>query len=326
MMNARYPSGETDATREGTAAHWVALEAPDTVKVGDVAPNGEIVTAEMIDGRALLRSVLPEGARIEERVGDTFGDCWGTPDAWAYDGVTLTLVSYKFGHTPVYASENWQEVVYLRWLMPVIGERFRVIVVQPRCYSKPLVDVWEGDVDELTPLWKRLEAAQDAARNPNPIATPGAHCLRYHCAGRHTCKALQESAYHSASIPMDGAVNELTPEALGRELTILTEAQDVLQARIDGVKAFIESLIGKGTPVTGWQMGRTRGAVKWARPVEEVIQIGDAMGVNLRKPQDVITPRQAKLPSALLEALSKEIPGSPVLQRVNLTEMQRRLK
>jgi len=324
MMNQRYPQGETDATREGTAAHWVALEAPDTVKVGDVAPNGEIVTQEMLDGRALLRSVLLKGAHIEKRVGDPESDTWGTPDAWLYDGGTRVLWSYKFGHAPVYAFENWQEVAYL-WLMSEVF-RFKIIVVQPRCYSKPPIDIWEGDLAELTPLWSRLEAAQDAARAPNPVATPGPHCLRRHCAGRHTCKALQESAYHSASIPMDNAVNELTPEALGRELTVLTEAQDLLQARIDGMKAYAEVLAGKGTQVAGWQMGRTRGATKWAVPVEDVIKWGDALGVNLRKPQDVVTPKQAKLPPDVMKALSKEIPGSPVLERVNLIDAQRRLK
>ena len=53
-MNAAYPQDDTPESLEGTAAHWVLANMLDercsTPKEGELAPNGIMVTGEMLDG------------------------------------------------------------------------------------------------------------------------------------------------------------------------------------------------------------------------------------------------------------------------------------
>src|SRR5579863_8252979 len=55
-MNARYPQLESAEAIEGSAAHFVAWEMlkNQTPAPGDKAPNGAVVTEEMIQGAELL--------------------------------------------------------------------------------------------------------------------------------------------------------------------------------------------------------------------------------------------------------------------------------
>ena len=55
-MNQAYPQPDTPETLEGNAAHWVAWEllAGRQVSEGTPAPNGSIVTDEMLEGAELL--------------------------------------------------------------------------------------------------------------------------------------------------------------------------------------------------------------------------------------------------------------------------------
>src|SRR3569832_347868 len=51
-MNSKYPRPDDDATLEGNAAHWVFVELffARVVSVGQVAPNGVVLTEEIIEG------------------------------------------------------------------------------------------------------------------------------------------------------------------------------------------------------------------------------------------------------------------------------------
>ena len=332
-MRKLYPQPETDETREGTAAHWVALEAPDSVAVGGTV-NGIPLTQDMIDGRDIVRAILPADlsrVRIEQRVGDPSSDNHGTPDWWWVDGDLLTVLDYKFGHGAVRAFENWQCIDYIRHILNdgVKFKRWKIIVVQPRCYTKAPVDTWEGKIGELTQYFVRITAAYMQARGVSAAAVPGAHCGDHYCPGRHACPALQKAAAVSVDTANAGRAEELTPAGVGTELKILTEAKAVLDARIDGLKECALNVINTGVTVPGWQMGRTRTRTVWGKTDAEVISMGAALGLSLSKPPAAVTPTQAVkagLPETMLETFAKELPGSPVLQEVNLNDIQRRLK
>lgn len=329
-MRVRFPQGDTEDTIQGTAAHWVALEAPNTVKVGDVAPNGVTVTQEMLDGRELMQSILPKSGElfIESRVGDPKSDNHGTPDAWWIRDGCCYLPDFKFGHKSVRAFGNWQCVEYLRHIHEDGHryDRFEIIVVQPRCYSKEPIERWNGTRMELLPYWQKLTTANATARGGFPTATPGAHCGDHYCPGRHACPALKESAFAASVTANTEAISEPSPETVGSELKVLVEAKAVLDARIDALKEYAMATIQGGKSIPGWQIGRTRPRTVWGVPEAEVAAYGDTLGIDLRKPVACITPTQAAklgLPKGLF---AKEIPGSPVLEQVNLNEIQRRLK
>jgi hypothetical protein len=48
-----------------------------------------------------------------------------------------------------------------------------------------------------------------------------------------------------------------------------------------------------GRDVPGWIQEPTYGRKKWIAPASDVAALGDMMGVDLRKPVDVVTPNQA---------------------------------
>jgi len=68
-MNQRYPQDDTPQTLEGDAAHWVSSEflyGRRAIVEGSKAPNGEIVTGEMLDGAELYADTVFEHMKGDE--------------------------------------------------------------------------------------------------------------------------------------------------------------------------------------------------------------------------------------------------------------------
>lgn len=154
VLEQRFPETETsEASAEGTGAHWVLAEALGgrTVQQGDTTPNGLIVTDEMIDGATmaaedvefilrcygrLLSDAIVETPLTIPRVHE---QCWGTPDVravavgpplgyppgvassvsnsvfelWSFPAIHLFVWDFKFGHEPVEVYENQQLIDYV---------------------------------------------------------------------------------------------------------------------------------------------------------------------------------------------------------------------
>ena len=137
-MNQAYPQPDTPESMEGNAAHWVFAEmlAGRIVCEGLIAPNGVVVTEEMIEGGELVvetvRARMPVERfgppRVEEAVAipSIHAQCWGTPDIWAFSASPLVLevVDYKFGHRFVDEYENDQGVAYITGIVDMLAEKF----------------------------------------------------------------------------------------------------------------------------------------------------------------------------------------------------------
>ena len=121
-MESRYSKPESEASIEGTVAHWVLAEAlmGKMPIVGTSHPFlNAVVTEEMIDGareaRWHLKDLLGEAELYIEKQypASLIHDmCGGTPDVWARIDKTLHIFDYKFGHGFIDAFENWQLLVY----------------------------------------------------------------------------------------------------------------------------------------------------------------------------------------------------------------------
>lgn len=306
-MEAQHPEDEeSEASREGTAAHW-ALEqllagvAPDKL-LGLAAPNAVPVRKDMIDGAQLLvddihATLRPVGAalRVEERVDAqslVHPDNWGTPDAYLLDRARriLHVWDFKFGHRYVDAWRNWQLIDYAACIMEsegLPGEladwSYTFTIAQPRNYApEGPIRYWECPGAELAALVAQLRAAAWAASEPTASCHTGEHCRD--CRAQWDCVANQrvggatiDMAYAAQSTGMDVA-------SLGLEGRQLRQAMQRLKARSEAVDARILGLIRSGQTVPhhalGWTKPRTiwREGVAWA-----VAAIGDMFGVNLRK-------------------------------------------
>lgn len=342
-MNQRYPQPETPESMEGTAGHWVFAQMLDGVQIteGMSAPNGVIITDEMVDAGELvvevIRSRLPVGLdlHIEEPVSAPIihSQCWGTPDIWFYNTATRTVhtFDFKYGHLFVDEYLNEQGVIYEQGIMNkikfAIGPgpvNFEFTIIQPRCFYKgSAVRTWKHTETDVLPLIAELQMSALAALGENPTATTNDECC--HCPGRHACAALQKSAYRAAELSTKSTPVDLPPEAASLELRILERALSRLEARVDGLRETVTAHARNGAAVPFHRVEQGSGRARWSLPPEQVIAMGDLMGVNLAK-VGVITPNQAiksGIDEAVIKAYSVTPMGTAKLVPVNPDDVSR---
>lgn len=323
LMESLYPeAGDKAASEEGTAAHWVFTQlwegwAPELL-LQDRAPNGVAVTRDMLDGaqllvddiRAVQREALgPVQPVIEQRVAIPRvhpSANWGTPDVrmWEPDpfagGVTLYLWDYKFGHKHVEVFENWQLLDYAAGILDerrdLTPDRITLVlrIVQPRSYHRdgPIRE-WRLPATALANYVFQLSMAADEATQPQPTCKPQPDACE-NCTARHACEALQRAAYRGMDLARQAQASDLTPAALGLEMRYLTEAADLMKARLTGLNAQADGLRTQGVAIPHWKAEATAAREKWTVSDREVIVAGQLLGVDLSKEPEALTPTQAR--------------------------------
>lgn len=346
-MNQAYPQADTPETLEGHAAHWVFAEmlAGRIVCEGQVAPNGVVVTEEMVEGAELVvdtvRARIPAGTvlHVEEPVaiGRIHAQCWGTPDIWAFYGVTLEVIDYKFGHRFVDEYENDQGIAYTAGIIDHLAElmqkgpglidqmiKVNFTVIQPRCFYKGApVRTWSVLASDLRAHINQLTNAAGVALAPNPPAVTNPECGD--CPGRHACPALQQAAYYDAEFAVRSSPVELPPAAASLELRMMERALERLQARVEGMREAVATYIRQGHSVPFHRAEQGYGRQQWTMPVDQVLAMGQLMGVDLSKP-GVKTPKQAQkagVDEAVIKAYSVTPLGSLKLVPDNPADARR---
>lgn len=322
-MAAAYPALEdTIEAREGSAAHHLlAMRLWGVVlELGDLAPNGEPITKEMVDCTTrmvadieALRLAYPDLEECTEEkvympsVHPRLN--WGTSDWFAISrkAKKIWLKDYKHGHSYVDAWENWQLSDYL---LGVINH-FQVndyekwtadlAIYQPRCYHDDgPVKTWELGGHRFKDLSAKLAAAAAEATSPNPRMHTGDHCT--YCEGNIHCPAFRRSVEKGIDLSMRGAPEEMGPEAKGTLRTMVHIALARLKGMATGQDADIEANIRAGTTIPGWELKPTQTRLAWTCSVGEVHYLGAMMGVPLTTTEDaggltvvsgVLTPKQA---------------------------------
>lgn len=312
-MRKLYPSQDDDeSAREGEAAHWVFAEAMHgrTVAEGQIAPNGVIVTEQMIDTADMSRAhlaALPldrSTIAIEQPVTipRVHARCFGTPDvrAWGkptFDGFYhLYIADLKYGHRYVDEYENWQLICYAAGLVPPSVDDRQVmchlIIIQPRAYGRGgMIREWVVTLSDLRGHINRLAMAAAEALGPAPRCVPNPGCLD--CSARHACPALQQDAYRSCAIVTKAEPLDLPPAAAGIEYTMLTDAAQRLAGRIKGLEEQLRHQITAGRTDTGYTLERTPGREAWLDS-NAAIECAKLFNLDIEKPRVAITPNQAR--------------------------------
>lgn len=336
-LQEQYPDLDDEEAREGEAAHWLAATCLTTLQldplelVGHTAPNGEIITLEIAQHTALYiqfvehicrANALFLALRIEQqiKIPDILPDAFGTPDACVFDlkNMILHIFDFKYGYGIYEAFENWQCIMYACGLLRELNDHpsgqftnwadtitVKIHIVQPRPYHvEGPARTWTVKAKNLLPYFKRL---YDAANEIIKKTKTGKHC-RY-CSARHVCPALAESAMICVD-QIAGSTPQVTSnEALSTEITILRAAIERAQWRLSAREAEAMAKIKAGQYVPGFIIEPGKGRRAWAKPVQEIIALGDACGIDLRKPPDVVTPLQAidkHLDEAIVNAMSEK--------------------
>lgn len=313
-MEERYPEDEdSEAARQGTAAHWYITETLQGREpaLGSLAPNGYPMDLEMVQcAESLLRDVRdtlaaagPENLlRIESRVTmakTVHPDNWGTPDIYLLDYTqkALHVWDYKYGHRYVDAFRNWQMLDYACGILETHGVsdwgqwRISITIAQPRNYAPegPMREWFLSGADLLACAAELATAAARASQPDAPLET-GPHCRD--CLAAHACPALQRAAMAAVDVSHKQGSIDMPASAVGLEMTILTASAARLKARLDALTEHAMGLVRKGHAVPHWTMGRTQPRTVWNEPVEAVVAMGQLFGVDLAKPE-AITPKQA---------------------------------
>lgn len=327
LMQQIYPeTDESPEAAEGTASHEIgstvicdaARGVSNTFKnfEGVTASNGVLYTEDMFDAAEMYANDVIDIMRTTGVFGGPhFGNeqrieakrineqSFGTIDQFMFAKATgdLYVWDYKFGYDVVEAFENWQLINYTAGILErlavngiedqYITVHFRI--VQPRAHHRdgPIRE-WKVNASDLRSYFNILEMNAAEALSEKAVARSGSHCK--HCTGRHACEAALKAGvklYEVATQPMP---LELSPEALGVQLAIVKRAAKQIEYLVSGFEEQAKGLIRSGVNVPGWITEQGVGREKWDKPVEEVIAMGDMMGYNLRKPEDVITPIQSK--------------------------------
>lgn len=328
---------DTRESIEGTAAHWVCSECLTTGEIaanylGQKDPAGTIVDDKMVEGaqvylddcRAQMQLFPSCMVAIEQRVGApnlVHPDNWGTTDFALVDMQSETIIvsDYKHGHGKVDAKGNLQLANYCAGIVETIGIRpefwhewavvFRV--VQPFCFQRSApVDVWQGNLTELVPLWDQLKAKAYEGKTACPMATPGAHC-RY-CPGRIECGSADQFTSHiidESSRQVD--LSTVESHELATMLDIMKSGETVLKSRLDAISDELKHRIGEGDMSSGKALHSVQGnRGYWNAPDKVIIALGTQFKVDLRSDK-ALTPAQSrgKIPADKKELWEKATAG-----------------
>lgn len=330
---------DSPAAMEGTAAHWVAAEMFEgrVIEVDSEAPNGVLVTNEMLDGAELMMDCLPlgDGVQVEQPVDCSVlhPDCHGTPDYWQFDRARLTLhvYDYKFGHRYVPAFENWQLISYAAGILAGLGItgvtddliKVHLHVVQPRNYHHSGQHrTWPVNAAMLRAYFNRIRTACEDASQPFARCTPNPECD--YCPGRRACEALQNSAMGAAELSAGNQAHDLTPAAAGAELRTIKRAIARLKARESGLEEQVFAIVSGGRKVRGWTLQGSTGRRKWTSPVSEILLLGEALQIDVSKP-GVVTPLQAikaGIPSEVVMGFSETSGGALKLVEEDTSQLR----
>lgn len=339
----QYPGEDTPQSLGGTAAHWVAGEVFEgrMPAVGSLAPNEVEVTDEMLDAAEMyvdeVRAVASTGGRLEIEktmpIKSIHSDNGGTPDAWYHDKGNITVWDFKYGHGYVSAYENWQLIDYVAGIFDILdvngaNDQFFTVtmkVVQPRNYHKEgPIRAWTVKAVDLRAHFNILRgAAEKAWMRADAKCLPNDECK--HCSARHVCEALQQTSFKGMDVVSGMSPSELSNGALGLELRMLRHYLKRMEARLTGLEAMATAELKAGRTVPGFGMEASVGRVKWTKPVEEIVALGQMMGVDISKP-GALTPAQAikkGLPADLLKMYSAPGEAGAKLAAIDASAAQR---
>jgi hypothetical protein len=315
-MEARYPQDEeSPEAREGTAAHFYVTEYLQgrVHPVGTLAPNGHPIDDEMVDCGQLLLDEVYESYRpgpntrllVEQKLTMhtlVHPDNEGTPDVVVvdYDAHRIHLIDYKYGHLFVNVYQNAQLIDYMAGVFEWMGVTFDQIkgwacdltIVQPRNFHA------DGPVRThrllghlVWPAIEQLKSDAVHAKAPGAMTRSGSWCRD--CTARHACDAFRRSGESAIDFSGTSMPTEMSPEALGVQLRFVKRALERLKAMESGLEAVALAEISRGKRVSHFTKSFGKGRERFKVPVDEVLALGEAFGVDLRKAPATVTPKQA---------------------------------
>lgn len=317
-ISQNYPEEETEDSIKGKATHWLGSQMIEAKLGGKIpmptrknlkSPDGVVIDFDMYDSAQIYaRDVIQvfEGIKGEAEIfverqipiPEVHPEQFGTPDCVLIGKNFIHVWDFKNGHVPVDVFGNWQMINYLAGLFTGNGKEDQhtqvfMTVVQPQAndYSGP-IKKWNGMMSDLRGRINTLKSSAEKCYEDNPVVRSGPHC-RY-CPARFECAPAIEGAarlYEAVGFA-DTYQNAEDPAIISANYVIVSEMLERVKALEKGMRERIESMLKAGIAIPGRYIEPTFGRETWTAPYEEVVALGDCMGVDLRK-EALITPKQA---------------------------------
>ena len=342
------PPDSQDAA-EGTAAHWFAEKRLTYLSRGEKfstssflnakAPNGVIITQEMIDAVQVYVDDIFKNFNTDlilfieksfdisvvhpNNKGTLDCCCWVVDDEFSH----LIIWDLKYGYGLVSPYDNWPMLNYAAGVLDFLTKNGQQIprtielrIVQPRAFHPDgVARSCTVSVDEMYDkhIPRLIESAKLATSAAPPLVPGPEQCLN--CRARHVCPALPERVLQCYDALTVAVPAELDGEALGREVTLLNDMEKLLKARKSGIDAQALEKIKQGESVTGWTAASASSRRVWKGSDEEVVQLGNMMGVDLLETK-IKSPAQAEkagLAKSVVDSYVINKPGSLKLVPIN---------
>lgn len=349
------PQPETEATKEGTVAHKLAMIyalAATNPNVSALPQLGNIidgirVDAEMIAGAKMYADALegfagnPEQTIpirrihqgvVDEETGEITEICFGTPDFWqyCYETKVLRITDYKYGHLYVEVHKNYQLMAYAAGVIDMLVKSgvaeadiiVEFMIVQPRCYSADTpVRTWTTSATNLRPYINEASQAVADALAPNPKTKSGTHCL--FCPARASCKTAHVAS--TAILEYAGTVEAMSqnPHEIGLRLNLINAAITMMKGVATGLEEQALQMIRTGKVVPWFKIGHSQPRETWSKSVAEVKGLGMIAGKVLTEETFAVTPKQAVklgIPRTVIDKFSMTPPGKARLESDSLTD------
>lgn len=323
-MEELYPRKESDASREGTLAHEEAarcLRTGKTPENPDVKLYVDFVNKKRNGNWLFIESKL-EMPRIHSL-------CWGTPDVFFIDRKNETedihLFDFKYGFVSVEVFENWQLLCYMSGILKNVKNikniKLNFYVIQPRDYHNQIKH-WEISLEEFYKYEEKLRMSSELSMQENAPLIPSEQCT--YCSARAFCKPLKQTV--TERIKNMNTSDDLDDHELGTELKELHDTQTLLEARITALEEETLAKLKLGKNIPFYKLGRSQPREKWVKPIQEVLTLGKLFDVDLSKPQDAITPKQAikaGVPADIIREYSETPLGEFKLERIKESETRK---
>lgn len=320
-MRQQFPDMRDRSGRdEGIRAH----ERLFALMHGEAAPHDDLGDdlLEAVDMAHAWAVQQPVKWEVEPRLetGVIHPENWGYPDLLGWEGMTLHVVEFKSGHGYVEHVGNLPLVNYAlhelkRRDVHDLQVDVCLTVIQPRCYRAEPIRSWRVPATDLRGYANQLREAAERSTRADRQATTGPQCL--HCPGRHACDTLASAAGNVIRLVSKPSTTEVTPAALGLELSVVNEAQTLLDALKTGLEQQVTHHLKSGNQVPGWEFTADAGRERWSANAGTVSEMAAAFGVDISKP-GVLTPNQARkkgLPDEVIRMMSARESGAPKLRK-----------
>jgi len=292
LLNKDVPRKHNPAADEGT--HAAAVAARHLVDGSATASNSEMSQAVALyleTCRGLLTTATHFGVEDGHRVTANGSTISGAADFWVYDGHTLTVVDFKYGHGWVEAYMNWQLITYAALIAAKHGinpVQVRVMIVQPRANhpAGPVRD-WDFLGTRLADYSGQMWAQALLASKPGAPAKTSDEC-RY-CPSMVECHPNRKAAAYAVEMASAAEKTDVKGDALSHELAVVTRAAKLLKNRLTALETYAKETAKAGGVVPGYSLEPTYSSLKWdINPVA----VADTFPGILREPE-AITPTQA---------------------------------